>query len=135
MSSGALPVMFPDIVKRTAVYRLLSNGRVKIEHILEPHQERTGDRCSVESVVLAVQDTTTVNYDGHNGTQGLVGLGGGGKGVLGLVAHFGLPLTISGRPLGLFELNADFRGSETVGVVGAPAKESRGWLRGFECAR
>ena len=131
---ATIPVMFPDVVERTAVYRLLSNERVTMEHILEPHQERTVDRCRVEPVVLAVQDTTTVNYDGHNGTQGLVGLGGRGKGVRGLVAHFGLALTTSGRPLGLFELNADFRGSETGGG-GASAKESGRWLRGFERAR
>ena len=34
------------------------------------------ERCQLEELVLAIQDTTTLNYDGLKATIGLVGLGG-----------------------------------------------------------
>ena len=72
---------------------LLSNGSVTMEHNLEPHQATMVERCQLEKVVLAIQDTTTLNYDGLEATGGLVGLGGGGKGTRGLWAHVGLAVT------------------------------------------
>ena len=43
--------------------------------------------CSfiAREVVLAIQDTTAINYNGLEATRGLVGLGGPGKGVKGLM--------------------------------------------------
>ena len=103
---ASLPVIFPGAAEQKAAYRLLSNDRITMEHILEPHQEATVDRCRLEPVVLAIQDTTTLNYNGHEKTRGLVNLGGGCKGSWGLLAHVGLAVTEARRPLGVFELNA-----------------------------
>ena len=64
-----------------AAYRLLSSDGVTMEHILESHSEQTVERCRAERFVLAVQDTTTPNYNGLSGTSGLDALGGGGQGV------------------------------------------------------
>ncbi len=77
---ASLPAIFPGPAEQKAAYRLLSNDRIKMEHILQPHQEATVDRCRLEPVVLALQDTTTLNYNGHQKTAGLVNLGGGGSG-------------------------------------------------------
>ena len=57
--------------------------------------------------VLAIQDTTAINYNGLEATRGFVGLGGPGKGVKGLMAHFGLAVNLVGRPLGVFSLDAE----------------------------
>ena len=65
----------PD--KEEAAYRLLSNPRVSMEHVLESHKECMVERCRKERVVLAVQDTTMLNYNGLQATSGLVPLGGG----------------------------------------------------------
>ncbi len=87
------------------------------------------ERCRLEEVILAIQDTTTLNYDGLEATAGLVALGGGGKGVRGLVAHAGLAVNAAGRPLGVFALDATFRDG------GDGRNESARWLRGHERAR
>ena len=113
-------------------------SKVSMEHILEPHREMLVERCRLEPTVLAIQDTTTLNYDGLEATGGLAGLGGGGKGTSGILAHTGLAVTLAGRPLGLFELNAAFRGGKTVdGMEPGPEvndRESARWLRGLDWA-
>ena len=122
-----LPAVFPGRAEQAAAYRLLSNGSVRMEHILESHFEQTVERCRAERLVLAVQDTTTLNYDGLSATEGLDGLGGGGKGTSGVLAHFGVAVNAAGRPLGMFAADAGFRRAE--------AKDSVRWLDGLERAR
>ena len=106
---GDLPVIFPEKAEQKAAYRLLSNPRISMQHILEPHCEATADRCRGEAVVLAMQDTTALNYTGLEATEGLADIGGGGKGSKGILAHAGLAVTPEGRPLGLFTMDAAFR--------------------------
>ncbi len=78
-----------------------------MQDIIEPHREAMISRCRLERVVLAVQDTTTLNYTGLEDTPGLVKIGGGGKGIL---AHAGLVITEGRRPLGVYEFNTEQRG-------------------------
>ena len=59
-------------------------------------------------------------------TEGLDGIGGGGKGSVGLLAHAGLAVTTEGRPLGLFAMDAAFRED--------PEEDSRRWVAGLERA-
>ena len=126
---AAIPAIFPARPARKATYRLLSSEKVSMEHILEPHQATMVERCQLENIVLAVQDTTTLNYDGLEATEGLVALGGGGKGTRGLVAHVGLAVNVAGRPLGVFALDATFRDGNDED------KESVRWERGHERAQ
>ena len=122
-----LPSIFPGRAEQTAAYRLLSNDAVTMEHILDSHFEQTVERCRAERLVLAVQDTTTLNYDGLSATSGLDGLGGGGKGSLGILAHVGVAVNAAGRPLGMFAADADFRRAD--------GKDSVRWLAGLERAQ
>ncbi len=122
-----LPVIFPVAAAKTAAYRLLSNPGVSMDHILEPHVAATADRCRGAPVVLAIQDTTTLNYTRLEATEGLAELGGGGRGSVGILAHAGLAVTAEGRPLGLFAMNADFRD--------APEEDSARWVDGLDRAR
>ena len=124
---AAIPALFPARPERKAAYRLLSSGRVSMDHILEPHQATMVERCQVEKVVLALQDTTTLNYTGLKATGGLVDLGG--KETRGLLAHVGLAVTATGRPLGVFALDATFRDGDDKET------ESVRWQRGYERAR
>ena len=98
-----------------------------MDHILEPHQATMVERYQVEKVVLALQDTTTLNYTGLKATGGLVDLGG--KETRGLLAHVGLAVTATGRPLGVFALDATFRDGDDKET------ESVRWQRGYERAR
>ena len=125
---AAIPAIFPARPERKAAYRLLSNGTVSMAHILKPHQATMVERCQLEDIVLALQDTTTLNYDGLEATEGLVGVGGG-KGTCGLVAHVGLAINVAGRPLGVFALDASFRDGNDED------KESVRWEHGHERAQ
>ena len=131
---AAIPAIFPARAERKAAYRLLSNGSVTMDHILEPHQATMVERCQLEGVVLAIQDTTSLNYQGHEATRGLVGIGGGGsKGVRGLWAHVGLAVNAAGRPLGLFSLDATYCDGD--GAESASVRWQRGLDRAQELAR
>ncbi len=104
-----LPVIFPGEAEQKAAYRFLSNPRVGVQDILEPHQEAMTERCRRRPVVLAVQDTTVLNYSGLKATEGLAPIGGGASGSTGLAAHFGVAFSEGGCALGVFHLDADFR--------------------------
>ncbi len=136
---ASLPAIFPDRAERKAACRVLSNERVTMDHILESHQAATVERCARERVVLAIQDTTTVNDDGLQTTEGRVAIGGRGVGAQGLLAHVGLAVTPQGRALGVYTLDADFRHvvADGDGDRGddESGKESRRWLDGLEKAR
>ena len=122
-----LPSIFPGRAEQAAAYRLLSNGAVTMEHILDSHFEQTVERCRAERLVLAIQDTTALNYEGLSGTSGLDGLGGGGKGSSGLLAHVGMAVNAVGRPLGMFDADAGFRQAE--------GKDSLRWVAGLDRAQ
>ena len=109
----SIAVIFPNRADQKAAYRLLSNEQVSMEHILEPHQVSTAERCAAEKVVLAIQDTTSLNYHGLSKTKGLVGIGGRGSGAKGIYAHFGLAINEMGRTLGVYTLDAGFRKVKT----------------------
>ena len=139
---ASVPTVFPDKAERKAAYRVLSNDRVTMDHILESHQAATAERCAREQVVLAIQDTTTLNYDGLQATTGRIGIGGRGTGAQGLLAHVGLAVTPQGRALGVYTLDADFRDCDDedgkdrkTSRDADDEKESRRWLEGLERAR
>jgi hypothetical protein len=54
-----------------AIYNMLGNERFDNAEILRAHQAATIKRLAGESVILAVQDTTSLNYDTHEKTEGI----------------------------------------------------------------
>jgi hypothetical protein len=58
-----------------AAYRFFDNDAIDAQDLLQSHIESTYRRLDQVSVVLAVQDTTEVNWTGHPATQGLGPLG------------------------------------------------------------
>ncbi len=151
-SPGAsVPALFPGEADQKAAYRFLSNPHVTMDNILEPHREAMADRCRPQPLVLAVQDTTMLNYSGLEATEGLVDIGGGGSGSVGVAAHFGVAFSEGGCALGVFHLDADFRetveakaerkansppGTGKAGKSDAKEKEkeSRRWREGLDKA-
>ena len=110
-----IPVVFPDRKDQRAAYRLLSSPMVDMDDILESHRDATAARCLEYPVVLAVQDTTMLNYTNLKGsTGGLARIGGGGEGSLGIPAHAVLAVSEGGRGLGLLGIDADFRQGVTT---------------------
>ena len=63
--------------------------------------------------------------------DGLVSIGGAGKGGVGVVVHTSLVVNEAGRPLGVLDLDGRFQKSEYECMPDEP-KESERWLRGLQ---
>jgi len=83
-----------------ATYRMLSNEKFKEAEILRTTRESTINRIceSGSKVILAVQDTMLVNYDGHEKTEGM---GWIGDKTMGVNVHSCVAVTPEGLTLGL----------------------------------
>jgi len=120
-------------------YRFLENERVVSSHIRQAHHQATLDRVKAHPVVLAVQDTTMLNYSTHPKTQGLGPLGSHSPRVIGLLLHSTLAITPKGNPLG-FVHNA-VRVRKRPGVAASrhkrklADKESYKWIESLEACQ
>jgi len=83
-----------------AVYRLLGNEKVEKNEVLRAHRESTKQRMQGHSIILAIQDTTTLNYNNHTKTEGL---GYVSDKILGINIHSCLAVTSEGVTLGVLE--------------------------------
>ncbi|MDD2943041.1 MAG: IS4 family transposase [bacterium] len=88
-----------DWAATKAAYRIFSNERVSRSELLSAHLEQTRSRVRDEEVVLAIQDTTYLNYGNHEKCSGLGYCGN--KELKGITMHSTLVVTPSGLPLGL----------------------------------
>ena len=128
-----------DWADTKAAYRFMDNPKVSPEGLLAPHCHRTVERLTAHAVVLAVQDTTFLNYTAHPQTDGLGEIGKKVQHQRGFGLHTTLALTPQGLPLGLLT-QAFF----TRPIGEAPhtpnelrklpieEKESYRWLEAFE---
>jgi hypothetical protein len=121
-------------------YRLLSNPKVSMRGILAPHYASTAERMGNEAVVLAVQDTTSLNYSAHPATTGLGTITNKADGAVGLEVHDTLALTPDGVPLGLLDVQVwarergEFGKKHTRAKRAIEDKESYKWLESFQAA-
>src|SRR5208337_2415693 len=100
--SASIPEAAGDWAKTKATYRFLNNEKVTPEVILTPHHKATSARMEGQKVVLAVQDTTYLNYAHHPCTEGL-GIIGDSTALTGMLVHTTLAFTPEGIPLGLID--------------------------------
>jgi hypothetical protein len=121
--------------KVKAVYRFMDNQEVTLAKVLEPHQEQTRTRMAEHQVVLAVQDSTSLNYTGHRSTAGLGPIGTKRSGALGLIVHDTVAVTPDGLALGVIDAQAwvrDWEDKEAGRSI--EQKESVKWLRSYQVA-
>jgi len=122
-----------------ATYRFLDNKNVEPEVIYARHRDSILPRAKGEPVVLAIADTTMLDYTRHPETAGL--------GPLSDLVHHGmmfhptLLLTPQRVPLGVIDAQTWVRDIETFGSANAKAtkrdpedKESGKWLASMEAA-
>ncbi len=129
-----LPGIFPGAAEQKAAYRFLHNGKVSAADILQPHREALLERVRLESTVLLVQDTTTLNYTGLGGsTRGLGPLKERASSARGLFVHAAVAFTEGRRPLGVSGLESWAR-PESEPELERQA-ESRRWFRGLDQGR
>lgn len=99
--SASLPEATNDAATLKAAYRFFDNDDVRAEAILASHVQSTTQRLQQVATVLAVQDTTYLDWTEHKATTGLGPLAVTSH--QGLVAHTTLALTPERVPLGLLQ--------------------------------
>ncbi len=123
-----------------AAYRWISHPMINLQSVLAPHIEATTRRIDEESVVLAVQDTTSFNYSTLVATEGLGPIGSPQQGPQGIMMHDTLAFTTGGVPLGLVDVQVWARDPKEVGKKRTRGnrpieqKESAKWLHSFKAA-
>jgi hypothetical protein len=83
--------------------------------LLAPHYEATVRRMAQASVVLAVQDRTSLNYSAHPATALLGPIGTEADGAQGLLVHDTMAFTTDGTPLGLLDVQCWVRDPDEAG--------------------
>jgi transposase-like protein len=134
--TAAFPEACGDGAMRKAAYRFLAHDAIAPQDFLASHIEATYSRLHQVPLVLAVQDTTEVDWTSHRATQGLGPLGPtAGQG---LRVHRTLACTPERVPLGLLAPHVWARDPDDVGKRTrrkprpSNQKESQKWLTSVE---
>src|SRR5215510_11970575 len=99
--SASLPDATDDPATLKAAYRFFDNHYVPAEAMLNSHVQSTKRRMMAVPLVLALQDTTDLDWTDHPATDGLRPLAAPSHQVL--LAHTTLALTAERVPLGLLQ--------------------------------
>jgi hypothetical protein len=134
--SAALPEACGSSAMLKGAYRFFSNDAIEPQDVLASHIEATYGRLAQVPLVLAVQDTTEVDWTSHPATTGLGPLGH--PACQGLLVHSTLAFTPERVPLGLLAQQVWARDPDDIGKRGRrkqlpiTQKESQKWLTSLE---
>jgi hypothetical protein len=128
--------------KTKAAYRLFKHKAVSMDAILSSHYDATMERIAREkiNVVLAVQDTTSFNYDTHADMEGLGPINTRVDGAQGILLHDTMAYSTEGTALGLVDVQVWARDPREFGKRVTryqrpiEQKESFKWLKSFRAA-
>jgi hypothetical protein len=122
--------------KTKAAYRFFNNKEITMEKLLKSHVEATLSRIQSHSVILAVQDTSTLNYYPHAcGDMGPVNTKK--DKAKGLLLHDTMAFSVEGIPLGLLDVQLWARDPKKAGKkykrqnLPIHEKESMKWLNSY----
>jgi len=122
-----------------AAYRFLENEAIEPGAIRQSHHQATLQRVRAHRLVLAIQDTSALNYSTHPGTAGLGPIGSHSPKTIGLLLHSTLAVTPSGQPLGF--LHNAVRARSKRGIAAdrhqrkLAAKESYKWVESLKACQ
>lgn len=133
--SASLPDATDDPATLKAAYRFFANDDICAAAMLASHVQATTQRLHTVPLVLAVQDTTYLDWTAHPHTRGLGPLAAATH--QGLLAHTTLALTPEHVPLGLLQQQvwarpADHPRHGDHKQRPIAAKESQKWLTSLE---
>jgi len=120
-------------------YRFWDNDKVTPEQIRAAHREKTIERVKEYGTILAVQDTTSLNYSTHKAKKGLGPIDGHGS--QGTHVHSVLAVSPDGVPCGLIHQQVwsrdkkDVRTKEERKKLPIEEKESYRWLQSLEATK
>lgn len=119
-------------------YRFMKNKKVNMDILLTAHTEATIERIREHKVVLAPQDTSTLNYTHHPTTAGMGPINTVSDKNTGLILHDTLAFTEDGTPLGVLDAQCWARDPHEIDKkihrANTPIeqKESMKWLRSYQ---
>ncbi len=129
--TASIPQACGSLAEVKAAYRFAENDAIIPAAIREPHHKATLQRIKSHPIILAVQDTTSLNYSTHRCTEGLGPICHSRKSI-GLLLHSTLTITPAGQPLGF--LHNAVRARDPHARVSSregrklPNKESYKWI-------
>ena len=129
---ASLPQATETSASLKAAYRFFDNEAIESQPILEEHLRASYRRMQHTRLVLAVQDTTYLDWTHHPQTQGLGPLTSAHQ--YGLVVHSTLAMTPERVPLGVLQQQVWTRDPETYAHLAdhkqrdITEKESQKWL-------
>ncbi len=133
---ASLPQALAGQAAQKAAYRFFDNPAVESQSILDGHIQATYRRMAEVPLVLAVQDTTYLDWTHHPHTQGLGPLASEER--QGLLVHSTLVMTPERVPLGVLQQQVWARDADTYAQLKdhkqrqIDEKESRKWLISLE---
>jgi hypothetical protein len=133
--SASLPDAAQDPAMLKAAYRFFDTDAIEPDAILASHISATHDRCGSVPIVLAVQDTSELDWSHHPATTGLGPIHT--KTHVGLLMHTTLAITPEAVPIGILHQHVWARDPDTFGVLPDQHerpfadKESYRWVRGL----
>jgi len=122
-------------------YRFFENEDIDAEAIRDAHHQMTLERVQGAPIVLALQDTSFLNYTSHPQTEGLGPIGTRRQKIIGLLLHSTLAVTPSGQPLGMLHTAVRARNPKAVGSAqkrhakSTAQKESQKWLESLSACQ
>jgi hypothetical protein len=134
---ATLPKACQSRARTKAAYRFFDHPDTSMEILLAPHYAATHKRLAAEKLVLAVQDTTSLNYTTPAPADDLGPIGTQAEGAVGLWLHSTLAFNAEGTPLGLLDVQCWARDGRTFGKRherkqrSIEEKESVKWLKSF----
>jgi len=126
--------------KTKAAYRFFDHERTTMDALLGSHYEATAERVREHRVVLAVQDSTSLNYDAQPTIQNLGPIGSRADAWFGLMVHDTMVFTPQGLALGLLDVQCWARDAQDFGKkqrrknVPIEHKESHKWFKSVQAA-
>lgn len=126
--------------KTKAAYRFFDHQHTSMDAILQSHYAASAGRASREPIVLAVQDTTSLNYDAQPAIENLGPIGTRADAWFGLMVHDTMAFSAAGLPLGLIDVQCWARDAAQFGKRHARKdlpfedKESYKWAKSVQAA-
>lgn len=116
-----------------AAYRFFGNDRVDPQSLVNAHEDSVLGRIAGQKLILAIQDTTSLDFTTRQATEGLGMLEN--KHIRGLMLHSCLAVSEQGLPLGLIEQKVWARDPKKAGSRSrrrkrpTAEKESQRWIQ------
>ena len=127
--TASVPQACGDWADTLAAYRFFDNDKVAWEGILAPHIECSVSRMAAHPVVLCIQDTTELNFNGQQAS----GLGPlSYEAQRGMYVHPTYAVSTSREPLGVLDAWMWAREPKDADGRRPGVKESLRWVEGYE---